>query len=135
MNKRIKTSWIKRLLSGKYKQGKGSLRDGDKFCCLGVLCEIARERKVVKAERVGVDGEWRFSGELAYLPVEVREWAGAGSGGDINITLDKRDAQRLKKRIDPKGINPKGREYTSLAQLNDAGASFKTIARLIGKYL
>src|SRR4051794_35352962 len=34
--------WVDALRSGKYKQGKGLLRDfNDNYCCLGVLCEIA----------------------------------------------------------------------------------------------
>lgn len=33
--------WVEALRSGKYKQGKGCLRYGDNYCCLGVLCEVA----------------------------------------------------------------------------------------------
>lgn len=33
--------WSRALRSGKYKQGKGQLRDGDNFCCLGVLCDVS----------------------------------------------------------------------------------------------
>ena len=47
------------LRSGKYKRGKGQLRDDDKFCCLGVACDIS-----------GV-GEWQGD---AYV---VKKW-GAG---------------------------------------------------------
>lgn len=32
--------WVKALRSGKYKQAEGQLRDGDRFCCLGVLCDV-----------------------------------------------------------------------------------------------
>lgn len=28
------------LRSGEYQQGKGRLRDGNKFCCLGVACDV-----------------------------------------------------------------------------------------------
>ena len=39
----IQTKWLEALESGKYKQGMGRLRcSGDnKYCCLGVLCEVA----------------------------------------------------------------------------------------------
>lgn len=41
MKKKIKEAWIKRLRSGRYKQGTGVLRDGsNKYCCIGVLCTI-----------------------------------------------------------------------------------------------
>lgn len=33
--------WIDTLESGKYKQTTGALKEGDSFCCLGVLCDLA----------------------------------------------------------------------------------------------
>lgn len=41
MNPEWKKKWVEALRSGKYKQGKEALCFGDKYCCLGVLCEIA----------------------------------------------------------------------------------------------
>lgn len=32
--------WIEALRSGKYKQGQRALKNGDKYCCLGVLQEL-----------------------------------------------------------------------------------------------
>jgi len=32
--------WIEVLRSGLYEQGKGKLQNGNKFCCLGVACDI-----------------------------------------------------------------------------------------------
>ena len=32
--------WTATLRSGKYKQGSSNLRQGEYYCCLGVLCEI-----------------------------------------------------------------------------------------------
>ena len=40
MNQEIKQKWVDALRSGKYEQGRGFLRVGDKFCCLGVLCDL-----------------------------------------------------------------------------------------------
>lgn len=40
MNKSVATKWVKALRSGKYKQGYKHLRRDNKYCCLGVLCEI-----------------------------------------------------------------------------------------------
>ena len=33
-------AWIAALRSGQYKQCRNRLKDGDGFCCLGVLCDI-----------------------------------------------------------------------------------------------
>lgn len=40
MNEELKAKWITALRSGNYKQGVGRLRGDDKFCCLGVLCDL-----------------------------------------------------------------------------------------------
>ncbi len=48
MNKVYKKLWIDALRSDKYKQGKGDLRIGDSFCCLGVLCDIYRKKQKKK---------------------------------------------------------------------------------------
>jgi len=56
MDKALKAKWLEALRSGKYKQGQGRLRsDDDKFCCLGVLCDISGE------------GEWEHSSSMGYL--------------------------------------------------------------------
>lgn len=41
MNKQLLKDWIDALRSGKYKQGHGALFRNGKYCCLGVLMEIA----------------------------------------------------------------------------------------------
>ena len=40
MDKAIRDEWILALRSGAYKQATGRLKDGDRYCCLGVLCAI-----------------------------------------------------------------------------------------------
>lgn len=40
MTKEQKAKWIEALRSGDYKQGQGALREDDRFCCLGLACEI-----------------------------------------------------------------------------------------------
>lgn len=37
----VKELWVAALKSGEYVQGRFSLRKNSKFCCLGVLCDIA----------------------------------------------------------------------------------------------
>lgn len=55
MSSALKATWLGALRSGKYKQGKGSLRPAPGvFCCLGVLCEAAHihtwDTALVKAD-------------------------------------------------------------------------------------
>jgi hypothetical protein len=42
MDAALKSKWVKALLSGDYKQGRGLLHDDadNTNCCLGVLCEV-----------------------------------------------------------------------------------------------
>jgi hypothetical protein len=41
MDAKLKAKWVKALRSGEYKQARKKLRDGENYCCLGVLCQIA----------------------------------------------------------------------------------------------
>lgn len=67
--KEVYQRWLKALRSGKYKQLDGQLHDGGaSFCCLGVLCDLARK-----------DGgpDWDYSdymGEDTNLPEEIRKF-------------------------------------------------------------
>lgn len=40
MNQEIKAKWVAALRSGNYEQGHYRLRSNDRYCCLGVLCDI-----------------------------------------------------------------------------------------------
>lgn len=40
LTKKNKEKWLKALRSGKYQHGTGQLRYEDRFCCIGVYCEI-----------------------------------------------------------------------------------------------
>lgn len=40
MNKRLKAKWLRALRSGEYAQGNGRLKDGKRYCCLGVLLAV-----------------------------------------------------------------------------------------------
>jgi hypothetical protein len=46
MNPELKDKWVKALRSGEYKQGRGTMKESrlfrkSRFCCLGVLCDVA----------------------------------------------------------------------------------------------
>ena len=142
MNIHIKAEWLARLRSGTIEQGKNVLRSEDeKYCCLGVLCEMAVEAGIIEpplppTEDYTADNDTEIRGYLYaadtegddedacvderwymkhYLPEAVQEWAGL---------LDKR-GDLAKREING----------DSLAQLNDAGMSFADIADIIEKAL
>lgn len=100
---------ISALRSGEYKQGQRCLRDGDKFCCLGVACDIySKENKV---EWSGIDGGFFFLDSRNYLPEEVRDYFGF---------------------IEDNSYVGEGRH---LANLNDAGGTFAKIADILEEYM
>lgn len=120
MNEAIRTEWAEALRSGLYSQGKSALRSSeDKFCCLGVLCEIAVEYGVI-APPIRSNNSFDYSyaeGYQSWLPPEVTKWAGLESdegafGRDILVKVD-------------------DRSYPSLAQANDYGVTFDKIADII----
>ena len=40
-NSKLKDKWVRALRGKKYKQGKRYLKHKGKYCCLGVLCDVA----------------------------------------------------------------------------------------------
>lgn len=66
MNKDNVRKWVAALRSGKYEQTTSFLYDNGRYCCLGVLCEIA-----------GIQHEGRFfDGEDNFLPARAKDWIG-----------------------------------------------------------
>lgn len=108
--KAVRKEWVKRLRSRKYKKGVGALQEHGRFCCLGVLCEIAVEEKIIPPSHESVFGTTDYDGETGVLPESVRDWAGLRTvSGEY-----------------------KGSKYGSLVHYNDYGPSpFYKIARLI----
>ena len=133
MKQNIMKQWIKALRSGKYKQGKGTLKQYDskgnaQHCCLGVLCELynqemRKNKKKTIPEKIYNDdsdfshGYSRFGGKKEDLPKEAMDWAG------IKDSVGKF----------PWGVTQDTNFY-NLADLNDLGRKFKTIADIIQKY-
>jgi hypothetical protein len=67
--------WVSALRSGKYKQGKNELRNKDRFCCLGVLCDLSKTGTWV-SEKQGSTG---YLGRQGALPDEVIKVTGMNS--------------------------------------------------------
>jgi len=98
--------WLEALRSGKYQQGKNKLRDSDdRFCCLGVACEV------LNVSFVAVDGFFYYDGNAQISPVTVvNDIALYGASGD---NADRRD------------------DTKRLTYLNDHGKTFAEIADII----
>ena len=124
MNKDIQARWTARLREHPELQGKGYLRKGDKRCCLGVLCDLAAEDGVITAEQ-DPSGVWHYDGASGLLPPSVQQWAGLSGRSPV---------------FDPAGyavtLNEDGQQgYYSLANANDGGTTFATIADIIDEQL
>ncbi|WP_086846945.1 hypothetical protein [Amycolatopsis kentuckyensis] len=111
MNPGIKRRWVEALRSGDYRQGTGQLSRDDKFCCLGVLCDVAVKSGVTVSTKTD-DRSTGYDNSFVFLPPRVQEWAGLPEN-DPNIAV----------------------ANTWLSSLNDDGASFAEIADLIDEHL
>ena len=112
MNPQIKQKWVSALRSGEYQQGQYCLRKEDKFCCLGVLCDLYGKENNVEWNLVNNGHNYEFQEFESYLPYSVRKWAGV------------------------EGCNPiVNDEESTLVRLNDGGSTFNEIADVIEKQL
>lgn len=114
MNPDIKADWVAALRSGEYKQGQGTLRRGDKFCCLGVLyeaCGLVMWHPITMAFAPS-DGP----------PVYTNDW-----DEDRNVGYP---SEELYEKV---GLNPG--DGQRLAGFNDEGKNFNLIADYIEEQL
>lgn len=105
----VKQAWLTALRSGDYQQGQGYLRQGDQYCCLGVLCDLYGK---------AVGPEWeedhRYDAQQVHsmhcvdttLPIQVQRWADLMSPNPLD-----------------------------LAALNDDGSTFEELANIIERDL
>lgn len=133
MNYDVMKLWVDALRSGKYEQGQWYLHskinmfDGeqkDRFCCLGVLCELAIEAGVeVKKWYDNELFNTEYAGNSVAIPIVVMEWAGMKSNnGEINVPIYPPEPE-----TDYNG-------ETTLSSENDNSKSFKEIADMIEHY-
>lgn len=112
--------WVDALRSGEYEQCEGALRRGDKYCCLGVACDLFKEE---------LEEEWR---ELARLPshhsknpretrYSFRNYEGVLAPAVIKLL------GLVSGEGHAKGW-PNSYPYPSLTSLNDRGVPFSAIA-------
>lgn len=115
MKKRIAKLWVKALKSGKYKKGRGQLRDYmGQFCCLGVLCDLhAQAHPEIAATQTNPEV---YLKEDAFLPQEVMDWAGMKTFNGLFL----------------RGITKSLTD--SLAGINDLTDTFEPAAKAIEKH-
>lgn len=114
MKKDIKDKWVAALRSGEYKQTIATLNyNNERFCCLGVLCELAIQDGVELSKKQDL-GFYRYNNTETQLPKPVMEWAGIKTADAC---------YKAKRKYNPE----------NLAQKNDEGRSFKQIANIIDK--
>lgn len=100
MDKVWKERWVKALRSGEYKQGRAALRTADdKFCCLGVLCDLAAKDGRMKWVPSGSCYGANRATFTGVLPPAVCKLAGLRQRdpvvGDDNTLTAANDCERL----------------------------------------
>ena len=96
----IMVEWPEALVSGEFKQGYGSLNRDDRFCCLGVACELLVRKGLLSRHGNGVvqyGAEGVFSDTI--LPYEAGRPLGISFNGayedeitgDIEYLTEKND--------------------------------------------
>lgn len=116
---------ITALESGNYEQGKGVLRKNDRWCCLGVMCDLAVKdgAVIVEQKEVSPGVQETFYGQVkawAYLPEEVVIWAGLHYKGEYPSQALEDNEGRGRLGDDPED---------TLAAFNDLGSPFPEIAQ------
>jgi hypothetical protein len=127
MNPEVKAQWVAALRSGEYEQGRDALTLEGKYCCLGVLCDLAvKSGQDVRVKMETLANQIRYDGETDIAPASVVNWAGLDSGNPA-VRMTAREAFPEKYGSDPGA----GDFQLSLAELNDGGKTFSEIADII----
>jgi hypothetical protein len=124
----VKAKWVAALRSGNYEQGYHLLKYDNRYCCLGVFCEIMR---VPVSDTI--EGAVLFDNEKSVLPLSVQHEYGF-SESEVYINLTQENVQRLNEYIDV-ATNAFELDYTLLTTVNDRGVPFDVIADLIEEHL
>lgn len=121
MNQHVK-EWLKALRSGKYKQGRGALKQGDLFCCLGVACDISGLDKWQTGITTSLE---TYLDKVGSLPVEnMRRLELSNTAGVFDIKNINTKDKQIQHLMDSSSA-------CALAHLNDEGVSFNQIADFI----
>jgi hypothetical protein len=151
MDEAIRDQWAAALESGEYEQGKQALvkvttlNDGEerRYCCLGVLCDLA-VKAGVPLDEIVEDGKVWYDSESSVLPARVVAWAGldgevadiqASDSCNIKIPLDGDTLPLWTAQHQGRDDYVKQETRWTLAEANDYGGDFAFIAALIRRHL
>jgi len=110
MKKEIAEKWVKALRSGDYQQGIKRLKIENRFCCLGVLCDISKLTEW--------DIDQCYFDKIGILPTEVMEWAGMrDSAGIAYKTGNYNELNYDDGTIHLTNFNDKGYSFTKIADI------------------
>lgn len=84
MNQENKKRWVEALRSGTYEQGRLALRKDDRYCCLGVLCDLKEDVNWTKS--YGAYKPFPDSISVDYLDERIRIWADLDAGSMFSLT-------------------------------------------------
>lgn len=131
MRPSVKKKWLAALRSGEYKQGSGALRTADdRFCCLGVLCDLyAKEKEIPWEPNPDSTANYMFEGKTELPSDQVKAWAGLyDENPSVTIAGSEESLAELNDGSYPRGTDEDGDPVTS-------AANFEEIALLIEEQL
>ena len=91
MKKDIADRWVKALRSGEYKQGRGFLKVKERYCCLGVLCDLYDPKGWKMVSNLNVS-TFKIDHNFSRLSKKVMTWSGMRNDAgcyEVNHTLIK----------------------------------------------
>lgn len=136
IKREIYVEWLKRLRSGDYPQGVSYLRreeEGkDRFCCWGILCEIAVESNIVtRIPASNFESDEDGNGIYAYQPVDSNDRSGADASTRAPLEVVGYWMGALEATTSETYETSFWKAVRDLSSLNDQGVSFLTIANNI----
>ena len=118
MDQAVKAQWTEALRSGEYEQETSQLCFDGRYCCLGVLCELAIKAGLDIAKEIS-GSEVYYDGESAILPDAVKEWAGL-EFGNPRVSLPELGVLSLAELNDGRTPDERQRSFPEIADLIDA---------------
>lgn len=123
--------WVQALRSGEFEQGRAWLNLNNRYCCLGVACEIAIRNGVELSTEIHGGAAVHYNDGLnsptaKVLPTRVREWLGLAVGSTDPYVRTARELHEAQYGTIPAGNS------VQLTACNDVyRLDFATIATMI----
>jgi hypothetical protein len=128
--------WVAELRSGKYRQTRSRLYDGEGYCCLGVACEVSEIGVWADEPYCGIS--YKITGEdpeSEVLPERIQKLLGLDSQSpEVPVWIADRCAPEAMREVRDDLMLQTQVDSTSLvalAALNDRGATFAQLADAI----